>query len=686
MLNRRHRPLLQAVIFLGLIGALGYSVFLYNTLNLKLEKSDQQIRKFTKQQKSLSSQLQVVYEHRAKLEKSFEKEKSEHKKTKAELTSNKKEFLFNVTRAKHETRNRFNSLETQHRMLKAQHEELELEYNRLQQQHSRLSSEHQEVHRQQMQSFNSLKEQKKMEIINLEEQIKTFKEQAASLRVRLSEVEQDAAYYKGLHNKGLLDIQRQQTTIISLNQRLRELKKHQKSSIGEDVSVEHMQPNAHRLGPADTRPGVAHPRPPQLPQVSHRSTKANTIPTKEGEEEEEDRDDDAEQEKKLQNKQSNNRNTAPTKIPLHRDTAILKSAVAQRHQMPNDQSHDNLSRDRVIHPKSIANITTTNTEDSVRQVLPSTPKPVNVIAKTSLVHESEGEPRADADDETQAEEANVKRYLNQSLEAKLHQIANQDQSRTINRENIMPQRPQQRPLMHATFQNANTFPRVRESEQWAPVPLGGDVERPQGGEVEKPKLDRQDQLNRLKLLNPARMPHDSEQKNLKLVDEKTHKVGQPKENYKYDNIKLKETYDSKPKVVETLEEAGPKRTKGGEQYRRPIQRPGAVVKRKASEEDNENIEPNESDSQRKTSEEHAQEEDNDNEEGEEDPDENLSQTKQGEGRPLDQPRPNVGRSFGQSDKKIKRPNAAADNGDEEDGNNSDSRDKTKRVVNLRGLR
>lgn len=57
MCSRRNKPVLQAVVFLGLVGSLGYFVYLYNTKSLKLERTDRQLKKYIQYQQSLSSQL-----------------------------------------------------------------------------------------------------------------------------------------------------------------------------------------------------------------------------------------------------------------------------------------------------------------------------------------------------------------------------------------------------------------------------------------------------------------------------------------------------------------------------------------------------------------------------------------------------------------------------------------------------
>ncbi|KAK2557616.1 Golgi integral membrane protein 4, partial [Acropora cervicornis] len=167
MCNRRNKPIWQATVLLALVGGLGYTFYLYNSATMDLDASRSEADKYLHQRESLSSQLQVVYEHRARLERSLQKEKADHKNVKLDFSKKQNAFLLNVTRSKHEAMNRFNSLETQYNMLKAQAKELQTDYSRLQQQYSRLSSEHGLVVNEQKRNFQVYKEQKANEILSL---------------------------------------------------------------------------------------------------------------------------------------------------------------------------------------------------------------------------------------------------------------------------------------------------------------------------------------------------------------------------------------------------------------------------------------------------------------------------------------------------------------------------------------
>lgn len=160
----------------------------------------------------------VVYEHRARLERSLQKEKADHKNAKLDFSKRQNAFLLNFTRSKHEAMNRFNSLETQYNMLKAQAKELQTDYSRLQQQYSRLSSEHALVVNEQKRNFQVYKEQKANEILSLTEEVKTLKEQVVSLRIHLKSKSEEMDQYKLSSSTALAASQKYQEKLRMLQE------------------------------------------------------------------------------------------------------------------------------------------------------------------------------------------------------------------------------------------------------------------------------------------------------------------------------------------------------------------------------------------------------------------------------------------------------------------------------------
>ncbi|KAJ8370999.1 hypothetical protein SKAU_G00110270 [Synaphobranchus kaupii] len=90
----------------------------------RLHESTAELRAHTQhsreQQDALSAQLQVVYEHRSRLERSLQKERLEHKKTKEDFLLYKLEAQEALTKEKQDAMNRYRALSSQNNILKNQ--------------------------------------------------------------------------------------------------------------------------------------------------------------------------------------------------------------------------------------------------------------------------------------------------------------------------------------------------------------------------------------------------------------------------------------------------------------------------------------------------------------------------------------------------------------------------------------
>jgi len=168
MLSRRGKPYGPTVLFIALLLIAGYGYYLYNEQYSKFIESKGKLVLVKKKQLSLKSQLQVVYEHRTKLETALIREKKNHRITKNEFIAKIKGCQANLTKAKYEALNRFNALDTEHKMLKAKHEEVNTDYSNLQQQYVRLSEDHQKIVNGQREDFERLKENKEKESRSLQ--------------------------------------------------------------------------------------------------------------------------------------------------------------------------------------------------------------------------------------------------------------------------------------------------------------------------------------------------------------------------------------------------------------------------------------------------------------------------------------------------------------------------------------
>eukprot|EP00058_Branchiostoma_floridae_P005014 XP_002590502.1 hypothetical protein BRAFLDRAFT_86173 [Branchiostoma floridae] len=164
---RRGQGKWQTLVFVLVLVGFGYGVYEYNQLQIRHQHAEHRSQKYQSQQESLSAQLQVVYEHRSRLEKSLQKERNEHKKTKEEYEQKQIESEQVLAKEKQEAENRYDSLNQQYKMLRNQHEDLEREYASLQDQHVRLGDEHKKIVDQHLDNYQKLKDQKDTDLQRL---------------------------------------------------------------------------------------------------------------------------------------------------------------------------------------------------------------------------------------------------------------------------------------------------------------------------------------------------------------------------------------------------------------------------------------------------------------------------------------------------------------------------------------
>ncbi|XP_073459000.1 uncharacterized protein [Aquarana catesbeiana] len=180
--SRRQKSLLHTTLCLLAVLGLGGGLYLYNYVQDKARSSEVQAMKFKQQQETLSAQLQVVYEHRSRLERSLQKEKGEHKKTKEDYLVYKLEAQEALNKEKQDSMNRYGALSSQHKILKNQNEEIKKQLSDLQVEHSSLKLEHRktiELHNQQV---SQLQRDKDNEILNLQDTISKLREESKLLR------------------------------------------------------------------------------------------------------------------------------------------------------------------------------------------------------------------------------------------------------------------------------------------------------------------------------------------------------------------------------------------------------------------------------------------------------------------------------------------------------------------------
>uniref|UniRef100_A0ABM5EKT1 Uncharacterized protein isoform X1 n=1 Tax=Pogona vitticeps TaxID=103695 RepID=A0ABM5EKT1_9SAUR len=180
--TRRQKSLLQTGFCLVALACLGSGAFLYNHLQEKVKAAEALASKYKQQQDALSAQLQVVYEHRSRLERSLQKERGEHKKTKEDFLVYKLEAQEALNKEKQDSMNRYGALSSQHKILKNQHEEVKKQLIDLQLQHNGLKLEHRKITEAHNQKYAQLQREKDSEIAGLQDTIYKLREESKLLR------------------------------------------------------------------------------------------------------------------------------------------------------------------------------------------------------------------------------------------------------------------------------------------------------------------------------------------------------------------------------------------------------------------------------------------------------------------------------------------------------------------------
>ncbi|XP_069803738.1 Golgi integral membrane protein 4-like isoform X2 [Dendropsophus ebraccatus] len=180
--SRRQKSLLHTGFCLLALLGMGSGFYFYNYMQDKARTSEAQAVKFRQQQESLAAQLQVVYEHRSRLERSLQKEKSEHKKTKEDYLVYKLEAQEALNKEKQDSMNRYGALSSQHKILKNQNDEMKNQLSGLQVEHSNLKLEHRKAAELHSQQLTQLQREKENEIAGLQDTISKLREESKLLR------------------------------------------------------------------------------------------------------------------------------------------------------------------------------------------------------------------------------------------------------------------------------------------------------------------------------------------------------------------------------------------------------------------------------------------------------------------------------------------------------------------------
>uniref|UniRef100_A0A8D3BFK1 Golgi integral membrane protein 4 n=1 Tax=Scophthalmus maximus TaxID=52904 RepID=A0A8D3BFK1_SCOMX len=162
--SRRQRRIFQCLLLLTVVCGVMYAGMVSFEMHKQLRRTEATALKYQQHQESLSAQLQVVYEHRSRLEKSLQKERLEHKKAKEDYLVYKLEAQQSLNKEKN-----------QHDDLKKQYYDLH-EQNQVQDKdHGRLLDEHRD-------RYEKLQQVKELEISQLKENAYNLREENKQLR------------------------------------------------------------------------------------------------------------------------------------------------------------------------------------------------------------------------------------------------------------------------------------------------------------------------------------------------------------------------------------------------------------------------------------------------------------------------------------------------------------------------
>ncbi|KAL2804644.1 Golgi integral membrane protein 4 isoform 2 [Daubentonia madagascariensis] len=205
MCSRKQKRIFQTLLLLTVVFGFLYGAMLYYELQTQLRKAEAVALKYQQHQESLSAQLQVVYEHRSRLEKSLQKERLEHKKAKEDFLVYKLEAQETLNKGRQDSNSRYSALNVQHQMLKSQHEELKKQHSDLEEEHRKQGEDFSRTFNDHKQKYLQLQQEKEQELSKLKETVYNLREENRQLRkahqdihTQLQDVKTQVAEYKQL--------------------------------------------------------------------------------------------------------------------------------------------------------------------------------------------------------------------------------------------------------------------------------------------------------------------------------------------------------------------------------------------------------------------------------------------------------------------------------------------------------
>ncbi|XP_058412379.1 Golgi integral membrane protein 4 isoform X1 [Diceros bicornis minor] len=209
MCSRKQKRIFQTLLLLTVVFGFLYGAMLYYELQAQLRKAEAVALKYQQHQESLSAQLQVVYEHRSRLEKSLQKERLEHKKAKEDFLVYKLEAQETLNKGRQDSNSRYSALNVQHQMLKSQHEELKKQHSDLEEEHRRQGEDFSRTFNDHKQKYLQLQQEKEQELSKLKETVYNLREENRQLRKA----------HQDMHTQ-LQDVKQQHKNLLSEHEQL----------------------------------------------------------------------------------------------------------------------------------------------------------------------------------------------------------------------------------------------------------------------------------------------------------------------------------------------------------------------------------------------------------------------------------------------------------------------------------
>ncbi|XP_067102321.1 Golgi integral membrane protein 4a isoform X2 [Osmerus mordax] len=247
--SRRQRKIFQSLLLVTVVFGIIYGAMVSYEMHKQLKRTEALALKYQQHQESLSAQLQVVYEHRSRLEKSLQKERVEHKKAKEDYLVYKLESQQSLNKEKQDTSSRFNSLHVQHQMLKNQHDDLKKQYYELQDQHQIQGEDHGRALEEHKERYEKLQQTKDLEMSKLKENVYNLREENKQLRKAHQDIHiqlQDARIQhmdlKAAHDQLALTLEDHKSALATAQMQVDEFKK-LKETLNRMPSLKHADQN-----------------------------------------------------------------------------------------------------------------------------------------------------------------------------------------------------------------------------------------------------------------------------------------------------------------------------------------------------------------------------------------------------------------------------------------------------------